>query len=98
LGQNLKNQNSIYEEIKKRLKSRMFVIALCRIICSPVCNQNILKIKEHRTIILLDYLYGCETWSLTLREERRLKVNEKSVLRLYGSKRSEVTRGVEKIT
>jgi hypothetical protein len=37
-------------------------------------------------------VYGCETWSLTLREERRLKVFENRVLRrMFGSKRNEVT-------
>ena len=37
-------------------------------------------------------LYGCETWSLTLREERRLKVFDSSVLRrIFGPKRDEVT-------
>jgi hypothetical protein len=37
-------------------------------------------------------LYGCETWSLTLREERRLKVSENRVLRkVFGPKRDEVT-------
>jgi hypothetical protein len=41
-------------------------------------------------------LYGCETWSLTLREERRLRVFENSVLRrVFGPKRDEVT-GMEK--
>ena len=35
--------------------------------------------------------YGCETWSLTLREERRLKVLENRVLRVFGPKRDEVT-------
>jgi len=39
-----------------------------------------LKIKIYRTIILPVVLYGCETWSLTLREERRLRVFENSVL------------------
>jgi len=38
-----------------------------------------LKIKVDRTIILPVVLYGCETWSLTLREERRLRVFEKRV-------------------
>jgi len=47
-----------------------------------------LKIKIYRTIILPVVLYGCETWSLTLREERRLRVFEKRVLkRVFGSKR-----------
>jgi len=44
------------------------------------------------TIILPVVLYGCETWSLTLREERRLKVYENRVLRrVFGPKRDEVT-------
>ena len=51
-----------------------------------------LKIKIYRTIILPVVLHGCETWSLTLREERRLRVFENRVLRrLFGSKRNEVT-------
>jgi len=46
-----------------------------------------LKIKICRTIILPVVLYGCETWSLTLREERRLRVFENSVLRrVFGPK------------
>ena len=51
-----------------------------------------LKIKIYRTIILPVVLYGCETLSLTLREERRLRVFEKRVLRrVFGPKRDEVT-------
>jgi hypothetical protein len=51
-----------------------------------------LKIKIYRTIILPVVLYGCEAWSLTLREERRLKVVEIRVLRrVFGPKRAEVT-------
>ena len=51
-----------------------------------------LKIKIHRTIILPVDLYGCETWSLTLREDGRLRVLEKWVLRrIFGPKRDEVT-------
>jgi len=50
-----------------------------------------LKIKICRTIILPVVLYGPETWSLTLREERRLMVFEKRVLRrIFGPKRDEV--------
>jgi len=56
-----------------------------------------LKIKIHRSVILPVVLYGCETWSLTLREVRRLRVFEKRVLRrLFVSKRDEVTGGLEK--
>jgi len=51
-----------------------------------------LKIKIYRTIILPAVLYGCETWSLTLREERRLRLFENRVLRrVFGPKRDEVT-------
>jgi hypothetical protein len=48
-------------------------------------------IKIYRTIILPVVLYGCETWSLTLREENRLRVFENSVLRgIFGPKRDGV--------
>ena len=51
-----------------------------------------LKIKIYRTIISFVVLYGCETWSLTLREEHRLRVCEDRVLRrIFGPKRDEVT-------
>jgi len=51
-----------------------------------------LKIKIYRTTILSIVLYGCVTWSLTLREERRLRVFEQRVLRrIFGPKRDEVT-------
>ena len=51
-----------------------------------------LKTKMYRTIILSVVLYGCETWSLTLREERRLRVFENRMLRrVFGPKRNEVT-------
>ena len=54
-------------------------------------NDN-LKTKIYRTIILPVVLYGCETWSLTLREERWLRVFENRVLRrAFGPKRDEVT-------
>ena len=48
--------------------------------------------KLDRTIILPVVLYGCESWSLTLREERRLRVFENGMLRrIFGPKREEVT-------
>jgi hypothetical protein len=53
-----------------------------------------LKIKIYRTIILPVVMYGYETWSLTLREERRLRVFENRMLRrIFGPKRDEVTSG-----
>jgi hypothetical protein len=52
------------------------------------------KIKIYKTIILHVVLYGCETWSLTLREEHRLRVFENRVLsRIFGPKRDEVAGG-----
>jgi hypothetical protein len=51
-----------------------------------------IKIKIYRTTIFPVVLYGCETWSLTLREERRLRVFENRVLRrIFGPKRDDVT-------
>jgi hypothetical protein len=50
------------------------------------------KIKIYRTVILPFVLYGCETWSVTLREEHRLRVFENRVLRrIFGAKSDEVT-------
>jgi hypothetical protein len=50
-----------------------------------------MKVKIYKTIILPVVLYGCETWSLTLREEHRLRVFENRVLRgVFGPKRDEV--------
>jgi hypothetical protein len=57
-----------------------------------------LKIKIYRTIILPVVLYGCVTWSLTLREECWLKVFENRVLRkIFVPKRDEVTREWRKL-
>ena len=55
------------------------------------------KFKIYGTIILPVVLYRCETWSLTLREERRLRVFENRVLRIFGPKRGEVTGGWGKL-
>ena len=58
---------------------------------SRLLSRN-LKIKIYRTIILPVVLYGCETWSLRLREEHRLRVFENRVLRrIFGPRRDEVT-------
>jgi len=51
-----------------------------------------LKIKIYRTIILLVVFYGCETWSLTLREERKLRMFGNMVLRrIFGPRSDEIT-------
>ena len=67
----------------------MLAIIWCRILSSRLLSKN-LKIKIYRTIILLVVLYGCET--LTLREERKLRVLENMVLRrIFRPRRDEVT-------
>jgi hypothetical protein len=56
---------------------------------SRLISKN-LKIKTYKTVILPVVLYGCETWSLTLRKEHRLRVFENRVLRrIFGPKREE---------
>jgi hypothetical protein len=61
------------------------------LLASRLLSKN-LKINVYRIIILPVVLYGCETWSLTLSEERRLRVFENRVLRkVFGPKRDEVT-------
>jgi hypothetical protein len=61
------------------------------LLSSNLLSKNV-KLKIYRTIILPVVLYGCESWSLTLREECRLRVLENKVLRrIFGPKRDEVT-------
>jgi hypothetical protein len=65
---------------------------------SSLLLKNV-KFKLYRTIILPVVLYGCETWSVTLREEHRLRVFENRVLRkICGPKKGRGNRGVEKTT
>jgi hypothetical protein len=60
-------------------------------------SRNV-KVKMYNTIILPVVLYGCETWSVTQREEHRLRVFENRVLRrIFGPKRDEVTREWRKL-
>ena len=69
----------------------MLAVIRCRILCHPGGYPKILKIKIYRTKILPVVLYGCETWSLTLREERKLRVFENRVLRkIFGPRRDEL--------
>ena len=93
LGTTLTNQNSIEEEIKRRLKAgNACYHSVQNLLYSSLLSKN-LNFKIYRTIILPIVLYGCETWLLTLREERRLRVFENWVLRrIFGLKREEVTR------
>ena len=77
--------------ICKCLLTCVFNINTVYLLLSRLLPKN-LKIKIYRIIILPVVLYGCETWSLTLREERKLKVFENMVLRsIFGPRRDEVT-------
>ena len=61
------------------------------LLSSSLLSKNI-KITIYINIILPVILYGCVTWSLTLREERRLRVFENKVLRgIFGPTRDEMT-------
>ena len=92
LGTTLIIKNSIQEEIKSRLKlGNACSYSVQNLLSSNLLSKN-LKIKMYRTIILPVVLYGCETWSLTLREERRLRMFENRVMRrIFGPERDEVT-------
>ena len=83
-------QNSIQEEIKSRLRSgNACYHSVQSLLSSRLLSKNL---KTNRTIILPVVLYGCEAWSLTAREERKLRVFENMVLRrIFGTRRDEVT-------
>jgi len=91
LGTTSTNQNFIPEEINSRLSSgNACYHSVQNHLSSRLLSKN-LKIKIYRTIILPVVLYGYETWSLTLREERKLRVFENMVLRkIFGPRRDEV--------
>jgi hypothetical protein len=80
LGMPVTNQNWIQDEIKKRLNSSNSCYHSIQTLLSSCLLMEKAKIKICKTIILPVILYGCETWSLTLREERRLRVSENRVL------------------
>ena len=74
----LRSGSACYHSVQNLLSSRLL-------------SKN-LKIKIYRAIILPVVLYGCETWSLILREEMKLRVFENMVLRrIFGPRRDEVT-------
>ena len=92
MGTTLAYQNSIQEEIKSRVKSgNACYHSVQNFLSSSLVSKNI-KIKIYRTIIFTFVLYGCETKSLTLRYERRLRMFENRVLRrIFWPKGEEVT-------
>jgi hypothetical protein len=85
-------QNLIREKITRMLNSSNACYHLVQNLLSSCLPSKNLKIRIHRTIILPVVLYGSKTWSLTLREEHKLRVFENRVLRrIFGSKRDEMT-------
>jgi hypothetical protein len=91
LGKTVTNQNLIQEEIKRRLNSgNACYHSVQTLLSSRQLSKNV-KIRISKIIIFLVVLYGCETWSLTLRKDHRLRVFENRMLRIVGPKRDEVT-------
>jgi hypothetical protein len=92
LGTAPTDQNCMHKEINSRLNSgNACNHSVQRLLSSHLLSRNI-KVKIYKTIILPAVLYGCETCSLTLKEEHRLQVFENRVLRrIFGPKRDEVT-------
>jgi hypothetical protein len=84
------NHNDIHDEIKSRLNSGSpHYHSVQDLLSSCLISKN-LKINIYRTVILPVVLYGCKAWSLTLREEHRLRVFENRLLRrIFGPKRDE---------
>ena len=81
INSRLRSGNACYHSVQNLLSSRLL-------------SKNLkIKIRVYRNIILPAVLYGCETWSLTLREERKLGVFENSVLRRIFRPREDEVRG-----
>jgi hypothetical protein len=91
-GKTRTDQNHMHEGIKSKLNSgNACYLSVQSLLSSCLLSRN-LKLKIYKTIILPVVLYGCETWSVTLREVHRLRVFENRVLRgIFGPKRNEVT-------
>ncbi|KAJ4429316.1 hypothetical protein ANN_26320 [Periplaneta americana] len=83
-------------DTRKKIKRRINVRNACYYSVGKILSSNLLsknpKVRIYKTIILPVVLYGCETWTLTLREEQKLRVFENKELRkIFGAKRDEVT-------
>jgi hypothetical protein len=91
LGTTLTDQNRMHEEIKSRLNLGNACYRVVQSLLSSCLLSRNVKVKIHKTRILPAILYGCETCSLTLRDEQRLRVFENRVLRrILRPKRDEV--------
>ena len=92
LGVTVTNTNDMREEIKRRINMGSACnYSLEKILSFRLLSKK-LKVKTYKTIILPVVLYGCETWSHTLREEHRLRVFENKVLtKIFGAKTDEIS-------
>ncbi|KAJ4448389.1 hypothetical protein ANN_10405 [Periplaneta americana] len=92
LGATVTNINDTREEIKRRINmGNACYYSVEKLLSSSLLSKN-LKVRIYKTVILPVVLYGCETWTLTLREEHRFRVFENKVLRkIFGAKRNEDT-------
>jgi hypothetical protein len=96
LNMTVTHQNLIHEKIMSRLNLGNACYHSVHNLLPSRLSKNV-KIRIYKTTVLPVVLYGCETWSLTLREEYRLKVFENRLLRrIFGPKRDEVIGGWRK--
>jgi hypothetical protein len=98
LGTTVTNQNLIQEEIKRRLNSgNACYHSVQNLLSSWLLSKNV-KVRIYKIIIFPVVLYGCETWSVTVREEHKLRALENRVLRrMFRPKRDGVTGGWRKL-
>ncbi|KAJ4446921.1 hypothetical protein ANN_13622 [Periplaneta americana] len=90
LGATVTNINNTQEEIKPRINMGNICYYLVEKLLSSSLLSKKLKVRINKTVILPVVLYGCETWTLTLREEQRLRVFENKILRkIFGAKSDE---------
>jgi hypothetical protein len=86
LGTTLTDQNCIHEDIKSRNLGNACYHSVQSLLSYRLLSRYV-KVKIYKTIILPFVLYGCETWSVMLREGHRLRVFESTVLRrMFGPK------------
>jgi hypothetical protein len=97
LGTTVTNQNLIQDKIKRRLNSgNACYHSVQNLLSSRLLSRNV-KVRIYKTIILPVVLHGCKAWSLTVREEHKVRVSENRVLRIFGPKRDGVTGGWRKL-
>jgi hypothetical protein len=89
LGTTVTNQHLIQEEIKRGLSpGNACYHSVQNLLSSRLLCTN-MQIKMYKIIILPVVLYGCEAWSLTVKQEHRLRVFQKRALRIFGPKGDE---------